>query len=87
MSTHWINYDGRRIKKIQVFTMMDNHIDGFRFYDVHQSFFDPKFAAVPFFEIGAFNGWIKEIVLADNEQIVGITAKLRHNNPAIYTDF
>ena len=92
MTTHWINYEHRRVKRVLVYTLGNNHIDGFRFYDKHPTYLDLKtkkkpLYPKPFFEIGAFTSGAHDIVVQDNEVIIGVKAKQRKNCPAIYSDF
>ena len=76
MTQHMIHLQDRRIKVVQVFS--SSYVRGFRFLD-------SKFQMI--FEIGSVSNTVTNIVLEDNEQIVGISAKLYSTYQAEYTDF
>ena len=73
-----IDFQDRRIKVVQVFS--NSYIYGFRFLD-------SKFQTI--FEVGALsaNSVSTNIVLEDNEQIVGISAKNYTSHRTLWTDF
>ncbi len=71
-----IPFEDRRIKMVQVFHSA--YILGFRFYD-------SKFQTI--FEVGSVSTNNTNIVLEDNEQIVGISAKTYTTYRTLWSDF
>ena len=72
-----IPFQERRIKMVQIFH--SSYINGFRF-------FDSKLHKI--FEVGNINTDSgSNIVLEDNEQIVGISAKTYSGHRTLWTDF
>ncbi len=76
MTKHMIPFQDRRIKVVQVFH--SSYIYGFRFLD-------SNFQTI--FEVGCLNCVSTNIVLEDNEQIVGISAKTYTTHRTLWTDF
>jgi hypothetical protein len=71
-----IPFQDRRIKMVQVFH--SSYIHGFRFLD-------SKLQTI--FEVGILSVVSTNIVLEDNEQIVGISAKTYSSSRTLWTDF
>ena len=68
----------KKIKKIQIYH--GTHISGFKFFDKKQALI---------FEIGSthLSLSVTEVVLENNEQIIGVAFKLYNSFKSVFTDF
>ena len=70
--------EGRQIKSAQIFCNNVLNLEGFCFFDREGNVI---------FEIGKKTETVHKVVLKDNEQIIGIRAKLYKNYQTVYSDF
>ena len=77
MSKHMIPV-GQQIRIVHIFTCGAEYLEGFRF-------FDGKMDLI--FEIGKTDGHVIEVLIAIDEKIVGVQARIHNKFKSLYTDF
>ena len=68
----------KKTRKVQIYINGNINVCGFKFFDTN---------SVQLFEVGAIKPEYKEVVIEENQQIIGIVARLLNNLNSAYTDF
>ncbi len=69
---------GKKIKRVVIDNAENCHIYGFEFFDKNNNLL---------FKVGGCSTKDKEIILEDDERIIGFKAKLYPGHQSVYTDF
>ncbi len=68
----------KQTRKVEVYCYGTNYLEGFKFFDINNTLF---------FEVGDTSGTKMSVLIAADEQIIGVKAKLYDTYQAIFTDF
>ncbi len=68
----------KKTRKVQIYTFGSHCVCGFKFFDKN---------SVQLFEVGYLKKDFKEVAIEENQQIIGIVARLNQEWIDCYTDF
>ncbi len=69
----------KKTRKVQIYTNARfNNVSGFKFFDKN---------SVQLFQVGYIEEDFKEVAIEENQQIIGIVARLLPGFNSLYTDF
>ncbi len=68
----------KKTRKVQIYINGSSNVIGFKFFDKN---------SVQLFEVGLFSKEFKEVAIEENQQIIGIVARLHPKYNSAYTDF
>ncbi len=68
----------KQTRKVEVYCYGTSYLEGFKFFDINNTLL---------FEVGITDGTMTPVLIAADEQIIGVRAKLYLNYQAVYSDF